>query len=96
MTTWELPNGYGRVKPDIVAYGMQVVVGLLVRSSSDRRVTGKGVSGSRIYGGCRALSGTSVASPVVRLPPPPNLPDSLRSRAFAGGRGCCTAGLYTA
>jgi membrane-bound transcription factor site-1 protease len=21
MTTWELPNGYGRVKPDIVAYG---------------------------------------------------------------------------
>lgn len=46
MTTWELPNGYGRVKPDIVAYG-------------------KGVSGSRIYGGCRALSGTSVASPVV-------------------------------
>ena len=21
MTTWELPQGYGRVKPDIVAYG---------------------------------------------------------------------------
>jgi membrane-bound transcription factor site-1 protease len=46
MTTWELPAGYGRVKPDIVAYG-------------------KGVSGSRIFGGCRSLSGTSVASPVV-------------------------------
>eukprot|EP01087_Luapelamoeba_hula_P020230 TRINITY_DN6871_c0_g1_i1.p1 TRINITY_DN6871_c0_g1~~TRINITY_DN6871_c0_g1_i1.p1 ORF type:complete len:1117 (+),score=136.46 TRINITY_DN6871_c0_g1_i1:101-3451(+) len=46
MTTWELPSGYGRVKPDIVAYG-------------------KAVSGSRIYGGCRLLSGTSVASPVV-------------------------------
>eukprot|EP01112_Ceratiomyxa_fruticulosa_P020600 TRINITY_DN7060_c0_g1_i1.p1 TRINITY_DN7060_c0_g1~~TRINITY_DN7060_c0_g1_i1.p1 ORF type:complete len:1132 (+),score=259.75 TRINITY_DN7060_c0_g1_i1:307-3702(+) len=46
MTTWELPEGYGRVKPDILAYGQSV-------------------QGSRIYGGCRALSGTSVASPVV-------------------------------
>jgi membrane-bound transcription factor site-1 protease len=46
MTTWELPYGYGRVKPDILAYGQSV-------------------QGSRIYGGCRALSGTSVASPVV-------------------------------
>lgn len=46
MTTWELPAGYGRVKPDIVTYGS------LVR-------------GSGIKGGCRSLSGTSVASPVV-------------------------------
>jgi len=46
MTTWELPGGYGRVKPDLVAYSTQV-------------------KGSRIYGGCRSLSGTSVASPVT-------------------------------
>ena len=46
MSTWELPNGYGRVKPDVVAYGRDVM-------------------GSRITGGCRSLSGTSVASPVV-------------------------------
>ncbi|GAB5582529.1 membrane-bound transcription factor site-1 protease [Prionailurus iriomotensis] len=46
MTTWELPGGYGRVKPDIVTYGA-------------------GVRGSGVKGGCRALSGTSVASPVV-------------------------------
>jgi len=46
MTTWELPEGYGRVKPDVLAYGQSV-------------------QGSRPYGGCRALSGTSVASPVV-------------------------------
>ena len=46
MSTWELPGGYGRVKPDIVAYGRDVM-------------------GSRITGGCRSLSGTSVASPVV-------------------------------
>ena len=46
MSTWELPNGYGRVKPDVVAYG-------------------RDVSGSKINGGCRSLSGTSVASPVV-------------------------------
>lgn len=46
MTTWELPSGYGRLKPDIVTYGSQV-------------------KGSNIQGGCRSLSGTSVASPVV-------------------------------
>lgn len=46
MSTWELPGGYGRVKPDIVTYG-------------------DGVWGSKIGGGCRALSGTSVASPVA-------------------------------
>ncbi|XP_055385918.1 membrane-bound transcription factor site-1 protease isoform X2 [Condylostylus longicornis] len=46
MTTWELPLGYGRLKPDIVTYGSQV-------------------KGSNIRGGCRSLSGTSVASPVV-------------------------------
>ncbi|ELT89805.1 hypothetical protein CAPTEDRAFT_228241 [Capitella teleta] len=46
MTTWELPGGYGRVKPDIVTYGSSV-------------------RGSALKGGCRSLSGTSVASPVV-------------------------------
>lgn len=46
MTTWELPYGYGRLKPDIVTYGSQV-------------------KGSNIKSGCRSLSGTSVASPVV-------------------------------
>ncbi|KAL5022748.1 hypothetical protein ScPMuIL_001903 [Solemya velum] len=46
MTTWELPTGYGRVKPDIVTYGSSVY-------------------GSGLQGGCKSLSGTSVASPVV-------------------------------
>ncbi|KAK3270783.1 Membrane-bound transcription factor site-1 protease, variant 2 [Cymbomonas tetramitiformis] len=46
MSTWELPAGYGRTKPDIVTYGRDVI-------------------GSKIQGGCRSLSGTSVASPVV-------------------------------
>eukprot|EP00887_Chlorella_sp_A99_P005260 scaffold1.g5260.t1 len=46
MSTWEVPLGYGRVKPDIMAFG-------------------RDVQGSRIGGGCRSLSGTSVASPVV-------------------------------
>ncbi|CAI6348863.1 unnamed protein product [Macrosiphum euphorbiae] len=46
MTTWELPQGYGRLKPDIVSYGTDV-------------------HGSSVSGGCRTLSGTSVASPVV-------------------------------
>lgn len=46
MTTWELPYGYGRLKPDIVTYGSHV-------------------KGSNIRSGCRSLSGTSVASPVV-------------------------------
>eukprot|EP00899_Mesostigma_viride_P028660 jgi/Mesvir1/897/Mv17459-RA.1 len=46
MSTWELPRGYGRAKPDVMAFGHDVV-------------------GSKITTGCRSLSGTSVASPVV-------------------------------
>ena len=46
MTTWELPAGYGRIKPDIVTFG-------------------SAVRGSGLHSGCRTLSGTSVASPVV-------------------------------
>ncbi|KJE95552.1 membrane-bound transcription factor protease [Capsaspora owczarzaki ATCC 30864] len=46
MTTWELPHGYGRVKPDIVTHGHMV--------ASSHKETG-----------CKTLSGTSVASPVV-------------------------------
>lgn len=46
MSTWELPHGYGRVKPDVVAYGRDIM-------------------GSKISTGCKSLSGTSVASPVV-------------------------------
>eukprot|EP00484_Ammonia_sp_Unknown_P013892 CAMPEP_0197072576 /NCGR_PEP_ID=MMETSP1384-20130603/210168_1 /TAXON_ID=29189 /ORGANISM="Ammonia sp." /LENGTH=1087 /DNA_ID=CAMNT_0042511397 /DNA_START=88 /DNA_END=3351 /DNA_ORIENTATION=+ len=46
MTTWELPSGYGRVKPDVVTVGQSLY-------------------GSGTDGGCRTLSGTSVASPVV-------------------------------
>lgn len=46
MSLWELPEGYGRSKPDVVTLG-------------------KGIRGSTIKGTCRAMSGTSVASPVV-------------------------------
>jgi hypothetical protein len=47
MSTWELPQGTGRAKPDVVAWA-------------------RDVPGSRMDGGgCRTLSGTSVASPVV-------------------------------
>ncbi|KAE9464518.1 hypothetical protein C3L33_03634, partial [Rhododendron williamsianum] len=46
MSTWEIPHGYGRVKPDVVAYGREIM-------------------GPKISTGCKSLSGTSVASPVV-------------------------------
>lgn len=39
-------NRYGRMKPDVVAYGREIM-------------------GSKISTGCKSLSGTSVASPVV-------------------------------
>ncbi len=46
MTSWELPDGYGRVKPDVLTYGTHVL-------------------GLSLTHGCRTLSGTSVACPVV-------------------------------
>ncbi len=57
---WELPAGYGRVKPDVGAYS-------------------KNLLGSHPNGGCRTLSGTSVASPVV-AGASVLLVDSLRQR----------------
>lgn len=56
MTIWELPDGYGRVKPDVLTYASRVM-------------------GLSTTGGCRALSGTSVACPVVTgsLRPPSNV-----------------------
>lgn len=53
MSTWELPFGYGRFKPDLTALGSSVI---------GSKVKGKSGDGDE---GCRALSGTSVASPVV-------------------------------
>lgn len=46
MTTWEIQWGSGRVKPDLVTYGVNLY-------------------GSSIQYGCRSLSGTSVAAPIV-------------------------------
>eukprot|EP00752_Nemacystus_decipiens_P008224 g7354.t1 len=49
MTTWELPGGHGRVKPDVIAVGQHVL----------------GPKAGGASGQCSGLSGTSVASPVV-------------------------------
>lgn len=84
MTTWELPDGNGRFKPDVVAYGREVIgsridggltlaflrrPGPLVVSvclfGVDRFLQSLLTRGRRRAGGCRSLSGTSVASPVV-------------------------------
>ena len=46
MTTWELPFGMGRPKPDVVTFGEALL-------------------GTNHRGGCKTLSGTSVAAPVV-------------------------------
>ena len=46
MTLWELPYGYGRVKPDVVAIATRVAA-------------------AGAHGGCRTISGSSVASPVA-------------------------------
>ncbi|KAI6173224.1 hypothetical protein M3Y98_01059100 [Aphelenchoides besseyi] len=45
-TSWELTYGYGRVKPDLLALGVQV-------------------NGLALNSGCRFLSGSSVAAPIV-------------------------------
>ncbi|KAI6191983.1 Peptidase-S8 domain-containing protein [Aphelenchoides bicaudatus] len=46
LTTSEFPAGYGRVKPDIVTFGVQL------RAAARN-------------GGCRLMSGTSVATPLI-------------------------------
>ncbi|GAM22251.1 hypothetical protein SAMD00019534_054260 [Acytostelium subglobosum LB1] len=52
MTTWEIPEGYGRIKPDIVTYGSNVQGSMAPNTFTSNKQ-------------CRPLSGTSVSSPVV-------------------------------
>lgn len=54
---YKLPLGFGRFKPDILAQGTSVI------GSQAVRLNRSGKKGLNI--GCRTLSGTSVASPVV-------------------------------
>ncbi|CUG91774.1 subtilisin-like serine protease, putative [Bodo saltans] len=49
MTTWELPFGIGRPRPDILGYGDKIVAASNLRAKRT----------------CRVSSGTSMASPVV-------------------------------
>ncbi|KPI89688.1 subtilisin-like serine peptidase serine peptidase clan SB family S8-like protein [Leptomonas seymouri] len=60
-TTWELPFGAGRVKPDLVALGQHVwaVEGVLVAPSK----VSSNSSISRLQ--LRSISGTSIAAPIV-------------------------------
>ncbi|KIY91784.1 hypothetical protein MNEG_16179 [Monoraphidium neglectum] len=65
MTTHELPVGTGRVKPDIMAYAKDVH-GSKIQFAGARAGLGPGRATVVLRpGGCRTLSGTSVASPVV-------------------------------
>ena len=66
MTTWELPGGYAF--RDIARNKINLIFKLLIRYGRvkpDIVTYGSAVRGSSIQGGCRSLSGTSVASPVV-------------------------------
>lgn len=70
MSTKELgANGYGRFKPDVVAFGTNV-------------------RGPGIKSGCHALSGTSVASPVVA--------GAVCCGYSAHGNGICTHNFISA
>jgi membrane-bound transcription factor site-1 protease len=43
MTTWELPFGYGRVKPDVLAFGQSVIGSSL--NGGCKTLSGKLLSG---------------------------------------------------
>ncbi|EDV29792.1 uncharacterized protein TRIADDRAFT_19704, partial [Trichoplax adhaerens] len=58
MTTWELPSGYGRVKPDIVAYGSNVQGSSL--NGRCRVLSGTSVA-SPVVAGAITLLASSVA-----------------------------------
>jgi len=65
MTTWELPQGYV-FKMFIYSIFLQIFFFFRYgRLKPDIVSYGTDVYGSSVSGGCRTLSGTSVASPVV-------------------------------
>ena len=136
MSTWEIPLGYGRAKPDVMAFGKDVQASK--RCRGHRALLGRGIAcsagmgekghvrqghascvaepalqcaccgrggtlmpcapiracgvqGSRINGGCRSLSGTSVASPVVAgAVSAAALPAISRPLGNGPPTGCCS------
>lgn len=65
MTTWELPQGYVLKAFVSIVYSQHYFFFRYGRLKPDIVSYGTDVYGSSISGGCRTLSGTSVASPVV-------------------------------
>lgn len=66
MTTWELPQGYVFIRIIIIVHILLFFLFFRYgRLKPDIVSYGTDVHGSSVSGGCRTLSGTSVASPVV-------------------------------
>lgn len=72
MTTWELPQGYTIYYFIIICMFIEYIIFSTYnfyfrygRLKPDIVSYGTDVHGSSVSGGCRTLSGTSVASPVV-------------------------------
>jgi len=67
MTTWELPQGYIFIMCMFIEYffSNHHIYFRYGRLKPDIVSYGTDVHGSSVSGGCRTLSGTSVASPVV-------------------------------
>ena len=62
MTTWELPGGYGRLKPDLVAYGSSVRASGI--SGGCKTLSGTSVS-SPVVAGAVALLVSAVRADLV-------------------------------
>lgn len=56
MTTWELPHGYGRVKPDILAFGQSVIGSSL--NGGCKTLSGTSVSSPVVTGIAALLAST--------------------------------------
>lgn len=65
MTTWELPQGEKKSRNIYYLSKQRVCFVGYGRVKPDIVIYGSSVRGSNLKGGCRSLSGTSVASPVV-------------------------------
>ncbi|KNC50508.1 uncharacterized protein AMSG_00669 [Thecamonas trahens ATCC 50062] len=79
MTTWELPGGYGRVKPDVVAYA--TAVRGLAADGSCRTLSGTSVASPVVAGAVALLASTVPAEKRAAIINPASMKQALTESA---------------
>ncbi|XP_011631233.1 LOW QUALITY PROTEIN: membrane-bound transcription factor site-1 protease [Pogonomyrmex barbatus] len=92
MTTWELPHGYGRIKPDLVIYGSGVRGSAL--QNGCRSLSGTSVSSPVVAGAVALLASAFVETNGSRINNEKVTPASIKQALLSSARRLPGVGIF--